>query len=79
MMHMHRGYGIFGGMSLLGIIVIGLGIYLLVHYINENKKQPVQSRTNTNRALDILDERYAKGEIDEEEYKRRKQVLKDKD
>lgn len=81
---MHRGYGWFGGMGFLGIIIAIVVIYLLIQYFSENKRNRYTDEEGTHKpmdsnreALDILDERYAKGEIDEEEYKQRKKVLKD--
>lgn len=72
---MGRGFGMFGGGGIVGIILIAIVAYFLFKYFNEN-----QTNTNTfskkNNAIDLLNERYAKGEIDEDEYNRRKKVLK---
>lgn len=51
------------------IVIIGISIYM----IGNNKKG--NSKTKGNSALDILNERFAKGEIDEEEYKKKKENL----
>lgn len=73
---MHRGFGMFRGGGLVGIIIIAIALYFLIKYLNENKKG--SSGFNQNRsAMDILNERYAKGEIDDEEYDKRKKMLKD--
>lgn len=56
---------------LLWIVVIGFAIYgfiLLIMKHFENK---------ANNALTILKERFARGEIDAEEYNERKRLLKD--
>jgi putative membrane protein len=55
--------------GLLIIIVLGIVVYRLM------KGQPEKNSEKTPR--DILDERYAKGEIDAEEYQERKNNLKD--
>ena len=54
-------------------LVIGGVIFLLRLIKREN---PVGYR-NYNRALEILDEKFASGEISEEEYLRKKKILKD--
>lgn len=61
------GCGMIGGW--LTIIVIGLGLY----FILKDKKDLFSTQNN---AQTILDERYAKGEIDEKEYKERSENLK---
>lgn len=74
---MHGGYGIFGGMGFFGLLMVILFIYILVKIFQTNKKGYKQSESDQNQAMDILNQRYAAGEIDEEEYKKRKSVLKD--
>ena len=76
---MYRGYGMFGGSRILCLIIIGIiGIisYFIIKHFNKNK-----NNSNTvnweNGAIDLFNERYAKGEIDEEEYNIRKQRLRD--
>lgn len=73
---MHRGFGMFGGGGILGLILIVIVAYFLLKYFNENKDVSNTS-TRKDSSIDVLNERYAKGEIDEEEYNRRKKVLKD--
>lgn len=67
-----------GGLIVTGIIV--LIVYALVHVISVSGKAadaaPHQmSIDNTSRALSILAERYAKGEISDEEYKQKKSEI----
>ncbi|SFU09054.1 putative membrane protein [Pseudovibrio denitrificans] len=38
--------------------------------------EPEQAKSSNSEALDILSRRFAKGEIDEEEYQKRSQVLR---
>ncbi|MCF8219215.1 MAG: SHOCT domain-containing protein [Bacteroidales bacterium] len=57
---------------IIGLIVLGLIIWIVVRTANQN--------TGINQAsektpLDILKERYAKGEIDKEEFEQRKKDL----
>lgn len=60
-----------GGMILIWVIVI-VGVYYLVHYtVNSNRNQTQSSET----ALSILERRYANGEIDREEFLKRKKDL----
>ncbi|NMA49933.1 MAG: hypothetical protein GX947_09265 [Tissierellia bacterium] len=60
----------------MGLILVVIVAYFLIKYFNENKNisDPFRKKDN---AIDILNERYAKGEIDEEEYNKRKRILKD--
>ncbi|SCG64401.1 SHOCT domain-containing protein [Micromonospora coxensis] len=69
------GYGpMMGAMwvwTLLALAVLaGLG-YLAYRLTREQPRTPVDSTART-----ILDERYARGEIDDEEYHRRRDVLR---
>lgn len=84
---MHRGY-MFNGYGnmfwgwLIPIVLLVL-IAIAVYMIFKNNKTGEQISKNgnthsTSRALDILAERYAKGEIDEAEYRRMKNNLSEK-
>jgi len=59
---------IFG--SIFWLLVIAGIIYLIIKYV---KKSDVEPKNET--ALDILKKRYAKGEIDAEEFARKKKDL----
>jgi len=78
------GYGsgwismLFGGVLVIGIIV--LIIYAIVRSVNVSGKprsaDPNDMRYESNiRALAILGERYAKGEISDEEFKQKKSEI----
>jgi len=54
----------------LGWIIPLLLIFALFYFINTNNNNDKES------AQDILDTKFANGEIDEEEYKRKKELLK---
>jgi putative membrane protein len=68
--------GMMGGMMLpmlLGVLLVGVlvvaGIVLLVRHLSSGG-------TGTNsRALNILQERYARGELDHEDYQERRRLL----
>lgn len=68
------GYGMFGGLLMLVSwgIIIAL-IVLAVRWLANG-----QSGRSTQNALDVLQERFAKGEIDEEEFSQRKKVLENR-
>jgi putative membrane protein len=80
---MRGDFGMFGGLLfglfIFKIIVLAIFVYIIYRIV---KKKGVISNTNvisnikSNKSLDILDERLAKGEITEEEYKRIKNILK---
>lgn len=69
------GYGVFGGLMMLVFwgVIIAL-IVLAVHWLRDNSGTGGKRSAD---ALDILRERLAKGEIDEEEYRRRKAALEE--
>ncbi len=79
----YGGYGAFGGgwwmMFLWPIfwLLIPAGIILLVRYLwpSVSREQPPW-REQGSSALEILRERYARGEIEQEEFLRRKQELR---
>ena len=61
----------FGWLVMLSVfILVVLGIMVLVSYLKQSNKRDCHS------ALSILNERYAKGEIDDEEYKKMKSNIK---
>lgn len=78
----YGGYG--GGYGMMGIgtyIILGIGIILLGIYLFRRSASRVHTDTvqGNNRAMDILSERYARGEIDSREYQSRKQDLESYD
>ncbi|KPU27324.1 hypothetical protein TR13x_06025 [Caloranaerobacter sp. TR13] len=67
------GFGMMGG-GILGLLLLGIAIYFIFRYANERKYYGNRDKSD---ALEILKERYAKGEITEEEYERKKKMLND--
>ncbi|NJE09004.1 hypothetical protein E3E31_10820 [Thermococcus sp. M39] len=66
-------FGIFGAIfMLLFWVLIIVGVFVLIKWLLE---QGGSKTTPKKRALEILDEKYARGEIDDEEYERRKRKL----
>ena len=59
---------------MIGVVVFGLVIWLIVRLANQ-PAPPHQAYHNQNRALDILKERYAKGEISKEEFEEKKKDI----
>ncbi len=78
--------GLLGGvfMFFIALAVIGLLIYLVV-LLSRNAKmhsgvsshyvEKAPNTQNLNNALSILSERYARGEVNDEEYARKKEAL----
>lgn len=59
------GFGMVGGMLVFWIIIIILAVLLVKGLFNSND---TSSENNLNVAKQILDERYARGEITQEQY-----------
>lgn len=84
--HMGFGGGLFmiGGLILLGLLIFGVVALARHRNISQTTQniQPTQpaagsaSQQDTGSALTILSERYARGEINEEEYNRKKTELR---
>jgi putative membrane protein len=72
------------GMGLGWLVPLGLiclVVYILVHGITGHRRPCCSDKhedhgTDTSKALEILAERFAKGEINDEEYKQKKAELK---
>ena len=72
------GWGGGGGFGIVGMllwwVLIVLGIVLLVKWLFSGG--PAGGRTTGDRALEILMERYARGEIDKKEFEEKKRDLR---
>jgi putative membrane protein len=68
------GYG-WGWIMMIGIlIIVVLGILILSKYLLNFRKE--YSNYNESKSIEILNERYAHGEISDEEYKKKKADIK---
>ncbi|USH00143.1 SHOCT domain-containing protein [Thermococcus argininiproducens] len=76
--HDMMGFGYFGIVGaifmLLFWVAIIVAVVWFIKWIIEQSSSGA-TKTSKNRALEILDEKYARGEIDDEEYERRKRKL----
>ena len=72
------GHLLFGSMMMIlfwgGIIV---AIILAVRWLGRGSSDGTTPATSRNKALDILQERFARGEIDKDEFEERKRLLSD--
>ncbi|WP_427340030.1 SHOCT domain-containing protein [Caloranaerobacter sp. DY30410] len=72
---MMMGFGMGCG-GILGLLLLGIVVYFIFRYANERRYNGNYGY-DKNDALEILKERYARGEITEEEYERKKKMLID--
>lgn len=63
-------------MSLLFLALIVVGVVLVARSFSPGDRS--QQGPTDGRALDILDERFARGEIDQKEYEERRRILTDR-
>jgi len=70
------GYGSIGGiMMILWIVVIGALIYMIFKVVTEKKFLPANTMAKSD-AMEILKQRYAKGEISKADFESMKQTLR---
>ncbi len=73
--------GIFSGFHFGGffhLLVWGVGLFLLytvVRHLITGKKDDIPSNGSSSQSISILEQRYASGEIDQEEFLRKKKDL----
>jgi putative membrane protein len=75
---MMGGYGMgwFGGILMIVFwILILVGLIFLIKWLIQSTSRDRTTGSGGNRALEILKERYAKGEIDKEEFESKKKDL----
>jgi putative membrane protein len=72
------GYLLMTVTTLLFLALVIIGVVALVRYLARADRQPVRPATPAGPSPDgLLAERYARGEIDEQEYRRRLEVLRE--
>lgn len=71
---MMGGFGIMGVMGILWIVVLGLIIWAVVAAVRRTG-EPGSTNQSADSALEVLKKRYARGEIDKEEYEAKKKDL----
>ena len=70
------GMGWFGGIFMIVFwILILMGLVFLIRWLIQSTSRDKATGNGTNRALEILKERYAKGEINKEEFESKKKDL----
>lgn len=71
------GFGIGGfiGMVLVWILLIVGAVWLIKQIFSGSASRPGNTPGEEERAIDILDKRYARGDLDREEYERMKNDL----
>ncbi len=75
---MYRGFGnMLSSMLIVWMIPIVLIVIIIIGVIMIANNKQNHTKNRPNPALDILNERFAKGEIDEEEYLKKKKVIGD--
>ena len=75
--HWGWGMGWFGGIFMLAfwvLIIIGM-VFLIKWLVQSTRGGPPHPRTESSRAIEILKERYARGEIDKQEFEEKKRDL----
>ncbi|MFC2008054.1 SHOCT domain-containing protein [Chloroflexota bacterium] len=65
---MMTGFGGWWTMGILGLVVIGLIVWLIVYLTRNSGTTTASSSGGDLKAIDILKNRYARGEIDKKEY-----------
>ncbi|WGS64933.1 SHOCT domain-containing protein [Marinitoga aeolica] len=84
----YPGYHTFGsffgiGYGWIGMIVIGVIIFIVLYLLFKGSSRRnkdyyfSEMQEKKDKALEILNEKFVKGEIDEEEYLRKKKLIKD--
>ena len=68
-------YG-WGAGHMIFLLIFWIAVIFGVVFVIQNLSGTDRSTSRESRALDVLSERYAKGEIDREEYLRRRQDIR---
>jgi putative membrane protein len=76
--HYGHGFGLVGAGGILIVLIwvlIIIGVVVLIRWLVDHEKMDHGAKKSEHRALDILKERYAKGEINKEEFEQKKKDL----
>jgi putative membrane protein len=73
------GYALMSFSTVLLWVLIITGIVLLVRYLGDNRPQARDRSPRQSVAEEILAERFARGEMDDDEYRRRLETLRGQD
>ncbi len=65
----------FGGLGMIWMLLFWVGVVVLIVWAVRSVGDNKVDRDTSNRALEILEERYARGEIDTDEFNRRRSEL----
>ncbi len=74
--YMYGGYFGFLPMLLFWLFIIVIGVVLVKVITHPGRDDGKEPRSGGNNAMDILKERYAKGEIDKKEFEEKKKDLR---
>ncbi|CZR07232.1 SHOCT domain-containing protein [Trichococcus ilyis] len=75
----YNGYGMMGSWGIFMMIVLVILIVIIVYAVMKLVQGGNNNSTTSNsrdEALEILNQRYVKGEISDEEYQQKKKILK---
>ncbi len=73
---MMYGFGLGASGGIFMILIVGLVIWLIVSAVRPERRTPTSTASpSTSRAIEVLADRYARGEIDGEEYRSRKAAI----
>ena len=66
------GFGIMGFGWFIGILLIAAIVWLIIYAA---KSRPSERSDHKSKAMEILNERFARGEIGQDEYRRKAEIL----
>lgn len=76
----YYGYDMMGGWGIFMMIILVILIVIIVYAVMklvQGGSNNATSQNSRDEALEILNQRYAKGELSDEEYQQKKKILKD--
>lgn len=70
------GYNTMNGWGGIGMMIFWVVLIITIVYLFSRNRTMITTSHSSSNALNILQERYAKGEISDEEYQNKKKALK---